>query len=118
AASLASGNLVIAGNAGFTTITLNPTQGVTFSASQGVTLNNTSLTFGAGANNAPVTFNGTTTLVGNNTLTQTNTGGIYFNGKVTELTGGVLSLAITAGGSGYTVGEVVALTGTGSNTGT
>ncbi len=78
AASVASGNLTIDG-----TVTLTPIQALTFGAGQSVTLNNTSLTFAAGGNSAPITFNGVTSLVGNNTLTLTNTGGFYFDGQVT-----------------------------------
>ena len=40
------------------------------------------MTFAAGTNNAPITFNGATTLLGYDTLTLTNTGGMYFNGQV------------------------------------
>ena len=59
-------------------------QALTFT--QAVTLNNADLTFGATAPgiNVPITFTGTTTLVGPSTLTITDTGGVYFNGQVTD----------------------------------
>ncbi len=83
AASVASGNLTVAGTA-----TLQGTQGLTFGTSQAVTLNNANLTFG-NANAVPITFSGTTTLLGTSTLTVTDTGGVYLNGQITD--GGISS---------------------------
>ncbi len=75
AQSIGNGNLTITG-----TSILTPTQALTFSSSQSLTLNNANVTFGAGA---PITFNGTATLIGIVQVTESNTSGTYFNGQIT-----------------------------------
>ncbi len=104
AASIGSGNLVVGGSwaaAAFPTITLQVVAGggaLTFGATQAVTLNNASLSFGNANLNVPVTFNGTTTLLGNNTLNINTLGGVYLNGQVTG-SGQLILGGTTAGGT-------------------
>ncbi len=84
AASIASGNITITGSTNTSAaVTLQATQAVTFGSGQLLTLNNVNLTFG-NTNAVPITFNGQTTLVGFATLTQSDTGGVYFNGQITD----------------------------------
>ena len=99
AASIASGNITITGsaNAAAGAITLSATQALSFGSSQAVTLNNVNLTLGG---TTPITFAGTTTLVGVNTLTISDTAGVYFNGQITD------------GGAGSPGGLVLAGAGT------
>ncbi len=119
AASIGSGALTITGASTGTTTTLQGTQALTFT--QAFTLNNANLTFGNG-NAVPITFTGTGTLVGSNTLTITDTGGVYFNGQLTDggsgnpgsliLAGAGTVLLNDGGTSNYLGGTLINMTGT------
>ncbi len=134
AASIASGAITITGSANATSgaITLQvATGGGALTFGQALTLNNVNLTFGNNVS-VPITFSGTTTLVGYDTLVITDTAGVYFNGQITDVGSGspgtlVLNGAGTvfltnsnstnSGGGGsnlnnYLGGTVVDMTGT------
>ncbi len=117
AASISSGALTITSTG--TTTTLQGTQALTFP--QAFTLNNANLTFG-NTGTVPITFSGIGTLVGSNTLTITNTAGVYFNGQLTDAGSGNPGSLILAGAgtvllndggtSNYLGGTLINMTGT------
>ena len=79
--------LVITGLGAAANTVLQGTAAVTF-AGNAVTLNNADVSFNG---SVPITFAGTTTLVGSNTLTISDTAGTFFNGQVTGSGGLILA---------------------------